>query len=196
MRIKRELTPEDFEYMEQLELKYYSEEHVTPSEEAYQWHLANPDTGCVLEEGGRIIGFIDMLPVRKEAIERILSGSFNDKFLKADDLVSMENLREGESVELLLSCVLVEREYRKTDALRILLDYSMEYYRGFMKKGIIIDSVVTSNVTEDGIRFSERMGFQRIGISDHGTALFRTTFREFDERIKAIKPKQEGIAPE
>jgi hypothetical protein len=35
MRIKRELTLEDFKYMEQLELKYYSEEHVTPFEEAY-----------------------------------------------------------------------------------------------------------------------------------------------------------------
>ncbi len=123
---------------------------------------------------------------QEAAIERILSGSFNDKYLKADDLVSMEKLREGESVDLLLSCVLVEKEYRKTDALKILLDYNMEYYRSFVKKGILIDSIVTSNVTEDGIRFSERMGFQRIGISDHGTVLFRTTFREFDERIKAL----------
>lgn len=196
MRIKGELTLEDFKYMEQLELKYYSEEHVTPSEEAYRWHLANPDTGCVLEEGGRIIGFIDMLPVKRAAFERILSGSFNDKYLTSGDLVSMEKLREGESVDLLLSCVLVDKEYRKTDALKILLDFSMEYYRGFVKVGIVIDSIITSNVTEDGIRFSERMGFQRIGITDHGTVLFRTTFREFDERIKAIRPKQEGIVPE
>ena len=192
MRIKKELTLEDFKYMEQLELKYYSEEHVTPHKEAYQWHLANPDTSSVLEEEGRIIGFIDMLPLRKAVIDRILDGSFNDKYLKADDLVSMDKLREGESVDLLLSCIVVEKEYRKTGALKMLLDDKMEYYRNFVKKGIVIDSIVTSNVTEDGVRFSERMGFQRVGTSNHGTALFRTTFREFDERVRAMKPKRVG----
>jgi hypothetical protein len=189
MQVKRKLTLDDFKYMEQLELKYYSEEHVTPYEEAYKWHLVNPDTSSVLEEGGRIIGFIDMLPLKKAIIEKILSGSFNDKYLKADDIVAMEKLREGESVDLLLSCIVVDKEYRKTDALKILLDDKMEYYRNFVKKGIVIDSIITSNVTEDGIRFSERMGFQRVGTSEHGTALFRTTFREFDERIKAMRPK-------
>ena len=63
MRIKEQKTQDDFRYMEQLELKYYSEEHVTPWEEAYRWHLANPKTGFVLEDGGRIAGFSDILPL-------------------------------------------------------------------------------------------------------------------------------------
>jgi len=47
MNIKSEKTLDDFIYMEQLELKYYSKEHVTPYEEAYLWHLSNPKTGFV-----------------------------------------------------------------------------------------------------------------------------------------------------
>ncbi|HWQ77794.1 MAG TPA: hypothetical protein VN381_03215 [Anaerovoracaceae bacterium] len=187
MQIKDEMTLGDFQYMEQLELKYYSQEHVTPYREAYQWHLANPDTGHVLEDGGRIVAFTDILPVRQDIYEQIINGIFNDKYLTTEHLVSMEGLREGDSVNLLLSCVLVEEDYRKTDALKILLGASMEYYRGFVKKGITVDSIVTSNVTLAGERFSERMGFEKIGLSGHRTVLYRTTFREFDEKVQGMK---------
>lgn len=187
MRIREEMTLEDFKYMEQLELKYYSEEHVTPYQESYQWHLSDPNMGFVLEDDGRIIGFTDMLPVKQEIFDRLVTGTFNDKYLTTDGLVSMEGLRKGDIVNLLFSCVLVEKEYRKTDALKILLNATMDYYRSFVEKGILIDSIVTSNVTEAGERFSERMGFERIGISEHQTVIYRTSFREFDERVKSMR---------
>ena len=95
MNIKHEKTPDDFIYMEQLELKYYSEEHVTPHEEAYLWHLANPNNGFVLEDGGRIAAFTDILPVKREIFDRIAAGEFNDKYLTVEDLVVMEGLKSG-----------------------------------------------------------------------------------------------------
>lgn len=186
MNIKNELAMEDFIYMEQMEKKYYSEEYITPYEEAYQWYLSNPNGGAVLEDDGVIVGFTDVLPVKEEIFDRMIKGTFNDKYLTTEDLVSMEKLREGNSVNLLLSCILVEKEYRKTDALRMLLNATMDYYRSFTERGICIDSIATSNVTEAGVRFSERMGFERIGSSDHQTVLFRTSFREFDEQVRKM----------
>ncbi len=186
MNIKNELVIDDFIYMEQMEKKYYSEEYITPYEEAYRWYLSNPSGGAVLEDDGVIVGFTDVLPVKQEIFDQTVNGTFNDRNLTAEALISMEELREGDSVNLLFSCVLVEKEYRKTDALRMLLDATMDYYRGFAEKGICIDSIAASNVTEAGVRFSERMGFERIGSSDHQTALFRTSFREFDERVRRM----------
>lgn len=186
MNIKNELVIEDFIYMEQMEKKYYSEEYITPYEEAYRWYLSNPNGGAVLEDDGVIIGFTDVLPVKQEVFDRMIKGTFNDKYLTTEDLVSMEKLRKGNSVNLILSCVLVEKECRKTDALRMLLNATMDYYRRFTEQGIRIDSIATSNVTEDGVRFSEKMGFERIGSSDHQTVLFRTSFWEFDKRVKAM----------
>lgn len=192
MNIKQEKTLEDFIYMEQLELKYYSEEHVTPHEEAYRWHLSNPKTGFVLEDCGKIAAFTDILPVKREIFDKIVSGEFNDKYLTAEDLVVMEELKAGDVVNLLLSCVLVDEEYRETDALKILLDSHLAYYRSFEDRGISIGDVVTSNVTEAGERFSERMGFERIGRSGHGTALYRIGFRLFCEQVRRMKPKAGG----
>jgi len=191
MNIKKAKTPDDFKYMEQLELKYYSEEHVTPHKEAYLLHLSNPETGFVLEDGGRIAAFTDILPVKQGVYEGILQGVFNDKFLTADDLVDMEALREGDSINLLLSCVVVDDDYRETDALKMLLTAHLGYYRGFAERGIQIGSVVTSNVTKDGERFSERMGFERIGESEHHTAIYRIGFHQLIENVKKMKSKLE-----
>ncbi|HYE67163.1 MAG TPA: hypothetical protein VEA58_01050 [Anaerovoracaceae bacterium] len=189
MNIKSEKTLDDFIYMEQLELKYYSKEHVTPYEEAYLWHLSNPKTGFVLEDNGRIAAFTDILPVKQEIFDQIKCGTYNDKYLTSDDLIDLEELEEGDSMNLLLSCVLVDDDYRGTDALKILLDAHLDYYRGYADRGITIGTVLTSNVTEAGERFSERMGFERIGRSEHQTTLYQTSFRQFDERVKRLKPR-------
>jgi len=191
MNIKSDKTLDDFIYMEQLELKYYSEEHVTPYEEAYLWHLSNPKTGFILEDNGRIVAFTDILPVKQEIFDQIKSGTYNDKYLTSDDLISMDRLKEGDSVNLLLSCVLVDEDYRKTEALKILLNAHLDYYRGCMDRGISVGTVLTSNVTEAGERFSERMGFERIGRSEHQTTLYQASFRQFDERVKQLKPRME-----
>lgn len=187
MNIKKEKTLDDFKYMEQLELKYYSKEHVTPHQEAYLWHLSNPNSGFVLEDGGRIVAFTDILAVKIEVFEQIICGTFNDKYLTTQDLVKMEDLKEGDSVNLLLSCVLVDDDYRGTEALKILLNEHLGYYRDFAERGILIESIATSNVTEAGERFSERMGFKRIGRSEHQTTLYRTSFREFDLQVRNMK---------
>lgn len=187
MNIKSVKTLEDFIYMEQLELKYYSKEHVTPHQEAYLWHLSNPKTGFVLEDEGRIVAFSDILPVKQKIFEQILAGNFNDKDLTAKDLVSMEALKPGECLNLLLSCILVDDDYRRTDALFILLNAHLDYYRDFMNRGIRIDTVITSNVTTAGERFSERMGFDLVGRSKHETTIYKTSFQQFDDRVKGMR---------
>lgn len=192
MNIKKEKTMNDFIYMEQLELKYYSEEHVTPHEEAYLWHLSNPKTGFVLEDDGKIAAFSDILPLKQEIIDQIVRGTYNDKYLTPGDIILMDELKAGDSVNLLLSCVLVDDDYRGTDALKILLNAHLDYYRDYVDRGIQIDTVVTSNVTKAGERFSERMGFERIGTSEHQTALYRISFRDFDQQVKRMKAKVEA----
>lgn len=191
MNIKKEKTMKDFIDMEQLELRFYSAEHVTPHEEAYLWHLSNPNTGFVLEDNGNIIAFTDILPIKQEIFNRIISGTYNDKYLTSEDLIDMNTLKEGDSVSLLLSCVVVHEDYRKTDALKILLNTHLDYYREFVRKGILIDTVITSNVTEAGERFSEKMGFQRIGRTEHQTTLYQTSFKQLDEQARNMKSKLE-----
>lgn len=191
MNIKAEKTMDDFIYMEKLELKYYAEEHVTPHEEAYLWHLANPKSGFVLEDGSRIAAFTDILPVKQDVFHQIAAGTLNDKYLSVSDLVEMGDLRAGDTLNLLLSCVVVDDEYRETDALKRLLCAHLSHYRTYAEKGIRLGTVLTSNVTMAGEHFSERLGFKKIGRSEHGTTLYHISFQEFFEQVNRMKPRLE-----
>lgn len=186
MKIRYDLTLDDFKYMAEMELKYYSDEFITPYEESYQWHLLYPHTGSVLEDERRIVGFTDILPLKQEVLDRVTEGSFNDKYLTSEDFISMEDLKAGDTINLFLCCLVIEKEYRKTDALKLLLNENLDYFRDLEKQGIIIDTVITSNVTESGVRFSRRMGFEWVMTSEHNTEIFRINWREFDERIRAM----------
>lgn len=183
MKIKKKLTIEDFIEMENLELKYYSSEHVTPHEEAFKWHLDFPETGVVLEDQGRIIAFLDLLPIKDTVFQSIQSGLYNDKYLTTNEIVKLDDLIIGDNVNLLLSCIVVDDKYRKTDALKILLHTQLSFYQTYLNQGIRIEHIITSNVTKQGERFSEKMGFQRIGESEHGTVLYISTFENLFNKV-------------
>ena len=189
MRIKLERVLQDFIDMEQMELSYYSEEHVTPHEEAYQWYLANPHTDVAVEDNGKIIAFSDILPLKSDVYEKVLKGDFNDKNLTSSDLFPIEDMKEGAAFNLLLSCIVVHQDYRKTDALKIALNHHLDYYRELIKKGIQIDWVLTSNVTLEGERFSQRMGFEWVGRTSHESTLYRIRFSDFDQRVREMRVK-------
>lgn len=193
MRIKKNKVLKDFIDMEQMELNYYSEDHVTPHEEAYQWHLSNPHTDMAVEDGGKIVAFSDIIPLKPSVYERILAGNFNDKYLTAEDMMKTETLKKGDVVNLLLSCIVVREEYRKTEALKLLLNHHLDYYRELIRNGVRIDWVLTSNVTEGGERFSERMGFERVGRTSHGSTLFHIRFSELDQRVMSMKSRLEEL---
>ncbi|MBR3690694.1 MAG: hypothetical protein IKL97_06325 [Eggerthellaceae bacterium] len=86
------LTFAHFEQMEELEAKYYSRDFITPAQEAYRWHQAHPRSTVASFCGSTLAGFVNLLPVRMDMFERIISGTFNDALLKAEDIPAFETL--------------------------------------------------------------------------------------------------------
>jgi len=187
MRIHSKKTIEDYKKMEVMELKYYDAEHVTPYTESFEWAQYCPESDVMLMDKDRIVGFMDILPIKKTVFEGIKEGCFNDKYLTTADIARKQDLKAGAHVDLLLSCVVIEEEYRKTDALAMLLLAHLKYFMTFLEEGITIDFVVTSNVTDEGIHFSQKMGFQKVCHSDHGTEIYLIPFCDFKKRILELQ---------
>lgn len=184
MQIKLKKNLQDFIQMEKLELKYYSEEHVTPHKEAYEWYKAFPKTDVALEENGKIVAFMDLIPIKDEVFNTIKKGRFNDKYLTTEDMVDLDQLKLGETVNLLLSCVVVDEAFRKSNAIKIMIREHLKNFEGYINKGVIFDSIITSNVTKQGERFSSGMGFNRIGSSGHNSVLYISKFEKFADQYK------------
>lgn len=196
LTFKTHYTIDDFIQMYELERKYYTEDHITPYEEAYRWHLKYPWSSCALEDQGRIIGFLDLFPINETLFQKIKSGTYNDCDLTFTDICDITKMTEGH-VHLFLSCVVLEKEYRKTEALSMLFKHQIEFYDGYVKnaemkelripdgtcqpKGIPlhISHVITDNVTKDGENFSKRLGFQKVIDTQFDSVIYVQEYKDF-----------------
>ena len=131
-------------------------------------------------EGERIVGFANVLPVRESLFERILQGSFNDAELTAEDILPLSALND-EPFELFLSCIVIERNHQGQGLARELLAKAMESY--LRVDAIGSHRIVTDSATDQGEHFSQSMGFEYVGPSDHGTKIYATGVAKFLDRL-------------
>lgn len=186
MKIKEKLTFEDFKMMSILEEKFYDCSHITPAAEAYDWYKKFPYSTRVMEDENQIIGFVDMFLITDEIFHAIKSGKFNDKNLTSEGIVDIYKVSQG-TYHMFLCCLVIEEQYRKTDALKILLNEHIQFYRQLEEKGIHIDNIITDNVTDSGARFSQKLGFQKQTDSNFSSVIYLMDYKEFKENFNKLK---------
>ena len=179
LHVEHNLTFGHFEQMEALEAACYSAEYIAPAHEAFSWYESHPHSVLAACEDGRVVGFVNLLPVRPTLFARICDGSFNDAGMTADDILSLEECAKA-PFELFLSCIAVDGKQRGTGLARTLVATALAPY---LSPAFACEFVVTDNVTEDGERFSKRLGFKLVCDSDHGTKVYRHTVRDLAAKL-------------
>jgi hypothetical protein len=190
--VKKELTLDDYLEMQCLEADYYSEDHITPAEEAARWRCHNPWTGVVLTCDNEIIGFVDVLPVSEAIFNRIEEGTLNDREMTTEHFLSEQMLFEqnGAPMHLFFSCAVIRQDFRGSDALGYLLKAYLEQLHTLLDRGVVFQRVAGDCVTEEGERFSRKIGLTYLCDSDHGTRIYSGSFDRFLERITALAVKE------
>ncbi|HAX72098.1 MAG TPA: hypothetical protein DCY20_01100 [Firmicutes bacterium] len=185
MRIKEDLSIEDFYVMFELEKQFYSVDCITPPMESYRWYLHFKRSFLVVEVDGLVVGFMCLFPVSNEVRDLIEAGCFNDASLEFTDIINEEQLKVGDTYTLFLSCVLIDSSYRQTSALKLLLNGYKAYYARLEARGIWFDDVLSDNVTEAGLQFSSGLGLSPVIGSDHESMIVKGTYKEVMSRIRA-----------
>lgn len=187
MQIVQRLSESHFHQMYQLERTYYSEEYITPYEEAYLWYRRHPYTTFAVAEAGQVLGFINLFPIQEALFEQMKSGRYNDKDLTVSNIVAVQETGE-EPLHMLLSCIVVSEEKRKEGVAELLLRAAVNYYQPYADRCAFI---VTDNVTPEGERFSKRYGFVPLKASDHGSQLYIQAYAGFQSRVLAKNQSEE-----
>lgn len=186
--VKEGLSFEDYKYLSRLEAKYYDASHIASAEESFEWAQKYPWTEAVLldeEQGDRVAGFLDLFPIAPSLYEKIAGGAYNDADLLASDVLDLNTAVPG-NYPMFLCCVIIEEEYRRTDALKLLLRHQVQVYKEYEKKGFRFDRVITDNVTESGKRFSQRLGFLKVTDTLHDSVIYAGNYDEFVRRIENL----------
>lgn len=179
MNVKRELVLDDFMQMYHLEALYYTEEHITPAEESYRWYQQHPYSVCALEEAGEIVAFINLFPIGEDLFERIQSGEYNDKDLKAEDIVAMGQPVEG-TVHMFLCCVVIHGNYRGQGLVKKLLKEASKPYETIAHQ---IQYMITDNVTGEGRQLSEKLGMHCVTATCFDSTIYRGNYGECIAKI-------------
>lgn len=185
MKIKKKLTIADFMEMEAMEKQYYNSDYIADYKNAFDWYEKFSFTSMAIFDEGKIIGFLDLFPVKEPIVDLLKKGMYNDKNLKTEDIVDIRKIKEGQ-FNLFLCCIVIDKAYRKSDASKLLLKTYMNFYQSFLTQGISFDEVITDNVTVEGERFSEKLGFKKLLKSDHGSVIYCHKFNDLCEVVKNL----------
>ncbi len=157
-----------FRQMEALEESSYPSCYIASAEEAFSWYRERPHSVIAACEGERVVGFVNLLPVSLKLYGEILAGTFNDARMRAEDILSHEQCLAG-PFALFLSCIVLEDRMRGKGIARRLLGKALAPY---LSADMRCSCIATDNVTAEGARFSEGLGFSLICESDHGTRVY------------------------
>ncbi len=178
--ITSELEYLDFEDMAALERRFYDDEFISPAAESYEWYRAYPTSVVAARnlESGKVIGFVNLFPVRRGVGEALLAGTFNDAGLTVEDIAGLD---EAGAV-LFFCCVVLDEAYRGQGLLRQLVATAVEPYRDAVGR---MDFVVADTVTPHGARLMERFGLEFVCASDHDSRIYRAPLCSFIDHIDA-----------
>lgn len=189
LRILSKLRFCHFEQMEQLELQYYGPEFITPAAEAWRWYERYPYTVQVAAEDDKVVGFVNLFPVKSHIYAMLKAGTFNDHYLTSDGVEDIYQETEA-PLYMFLCCILVEPEYRGRGITRELLRAAVAQYEGVSHR---CTEVITDNVTAEGEAFSRRFGFRKWQNSDHGSVIYLQTWEAFADILSASSiQRQQG----
>lgn len=183
MEIKEHLTKKDFERMAEIEALYYDAEFITDWQDSYDWYTFSKDTVVAVADGKKIVGFMNLFPVSDGFYQVIYQGAHHEGYLDLDDVLRIKDGMQP-AYHLFLSCVAVHPEYRKTEAIALILKAYSKKYLDYLDEGYQLKDVVTHNVTEAGVSFSKRLGFEVVGRTPDGTAICAMPCQAFLEAAK------------
>lgn len=128
----------------------------------YSWHQKNPEMFYVLEDKDRIVGFVSMLPLDRQKIDRIFKEEETPSDVSPEDIHAFE---PNVPLDLYIHVMGVRPGYGDmakhtygADLLRGLIGV----FRNFGQRGIIIRTLFARTRMPDGLQLLDHMNFTEI----------------------------------
>jgi hypothetical protein len=128
----------------------------------YSWHQKNPEMFYVLEADNRIVGFVSLLPLDRQKIDRILRETESPSSITPEDIALFQS---DTPLDLYIHVMGVRPGFSKNakhtygaDLLRGLLGV----FRDLGRRGVIIRTLFARTRMPDGLQLMEHMHFTEI----------------------------------
>ena len=163
------------------------------------WYKKNPEiyTMIVSPEIKKVIGYINMMPIREQVFEGIKRGNVIDMEIPADDIICYEDPIEG-ALDLYLCSAAIRGSYRVSRENPCFSTAFLFLYRAFTarllllaeERKIFFRRVIADAITESGIQLCDFIGMKKIMVSGHGSVIYTADMTQSELRLPGFKGRR------
>lgn len=176
------LSLDDFIEMEKIECQYFPNENISPAIEAYQWYKIDKNSCFVIKQQSKVIGFVNVLSLKKDIFYKIKFNEMNESDIKMDDL---ELNKDKYYNYLYFSTIAIDKSFRNLKTLKELLNVSIKKILEIVNQGFIIKEVMADCLTKEGKKITERfLKLKEYNKTSHNSTIYTLSGEEFINNLK------------
>lgn len=131
--------------------------YTTPIETRLKWYQKNPEIDYVVKQEGIVSGYVTIMPLRHEIIEKLMSGKIRGWDITQEDILTFS---PGTPLECYTGIAVRAGLYKPEKYGMRLLAGIIDKFEDFAKKGIVISKLYAVSDTPDGVKLSRDLGFE------------------------------------
>src|SRR6266571_5540915 len=135
--------------------------HDIPTRHA--WLASNPDTDFIVRDQGRVVGFINVLPVKHHTIMQFMRGEIRGWEIPAEDVLPYTPGSKVECIAMGMATTPEAEPTKRTHYGRRLISGFVRFMEELAEKNITITKLYATSVTPTGIAILRNAGFPEIG---------------------------------
>jgi len=163
-------TPEDAQGIYEVIASLWGTLFTTPVETRLSWYQINPEIDYVVKQDDIVAGYITIMPLKHEIIEKLLAGKIRGWDIRPDDILPFTL---GTPLECYTGAAVRAGVYKPEKYSMRLIMGIMEIMQEFARKGILIQKLYAVSDTPDGVKLSRDLGFNEMPPAPN------STFRQF-----------------
>lgn len=154
-----------------------------------KWSQANPNIYVMLRDTttGRIIAYINVMPVTDECYEMIRGGKFIDVSIAPEMILSYDMPLP---YCIYFSSIVIHPAYRNTGVFKYLFNAILARFMELGKNEIFIKKMLADAVSVEGEKFCKLFGMTKIDQSQHGSSLYEVSMIPPKFRVTSRMTKQ------
>lgn len=129
----------------------------TPVETRLSWYKSNPDIDYVVKQEGIVTGYVTIMPLKHETIEKLMTGKIRGWDIKAEDILPFT---PGMPLECYTGIAVKAGVYKPEKYGMRLIAGIIRVFREFARNGIMIKKLYAVSDTPDGVKLSRDLGFE------------------------------------
>ncbi|HVB61784.1 MAG TPA: hypothetical protein VNE61_11365 [Ktedonobacteraceae bacterium] len=151
--------PDDVQGIYDVMAKFWGMLYIPTVEQRLAWYQVNPEIDYVVKREGIVTGYITLLPLKPETMQKLMAGEIGTKDLQPTDILPFT---PGNPLECWLGLAVKPGVFRQETYGIYLISGMLKKIQELAERGINIAKLYAKSETPDGIRMSKHMGFEDI----------------------------------